>query len=453
MISLFAAGVAHADEPSAFLWSRSIQFEAGPGDELVSVPLDSDVYRVTQDDLADVRVLSSDQQFVPFLIRKQTVQRDRVERRRWKARDVDLKPLEEGALEIRVQLRKDDPQPEGLTLSTPLKNFEQRVQVFEGDETDPLVSDAIVYDYSQYMDVSRRDIRLPKNSARSFRIVIGALTADQETQLLELTRRLRGGEEEERHERTTIKRRPFRIDRIDFFAHSVHRMVPQEASVARPVVEMKSETDFEKQQTVIEIRTNREPLTKLHLETTERNFSRRVRVLVPETQGVRTVWREIGQATVFRFRFRDVDEESLVVSFPEQRHETYRIVVDDRDSPPVTFDAVSAEGPVHELVYLASAHAGMQLIYGSEVAETPSYDVAAIRAVLKSGEETSAATLGDPVPNGSAGGGIPLRFKDVVGNPIVIGCVVCVLVALLAVALVRAGRRIDALTPDGEGGD
>ncbi len=330
LFPVFAVCVAQADDGSAFLWSRSIQFEAGQGDELISVALDSDVYRVTQDDLADVRVLSADQQFVPFLIRKQTVQRDRVERRRWKARDIDLKPLEEGALEIHVRLRKDDPQPEGLTLSTPLQNFEQRVQVFEGDDADPLVNDAIVYDYSQYMDVSQHDIQLPKNSARSFRIVVGALTAAQETQLLELTRRLRGGEEQERHERTTIKRRPFRIDRIDFYAHSVHRMVPQEASVTRPVVEMKSEKDAEKKQTVIEIRTNREPLTKLHLETAERNFSRRVRVLVPETQGVRTVWQEIGQATVFRFRFRDVDEESLVVSFSEQRHETYRIVQGSR---------------------------------------------------------------------------------------------------------------------------
>ena len=246
LIPVFATCVASADEPTAYQWSRPIQFEADQRDELVSVPLESDVYRATQDGLSDVRILSSDQQFVPFLIRKQTVQRDRVERRRWKARDVDLKPLKEGALEIRVKLRKDDPQPEGLTLSTPLRNFEQRVQVFEGEDTDPLVSDAVVYDYSQYMDVSRRDIRLPKNSARSFRIVVGALTAEQETQLLELTRQLRGGEEEERQERTTIKRRPFRIDRIDFFAHSVHRMVPQEASISRPVVEMKSETDSDR---------------------------------------------------------------------------------------------------------------------------------------------------------------------------------------------------------------
>ena len=139
----------------------------------------------------------------------------------------------------------------------------------------------------------------------------------------------------------------------------------------------------------------------------------------------------------------------LEVSFPEQRHETYRIVVDDRDSPPITFDTVSAEGPVHELVYLASADARMQLVYDWEVVEGPSYDVAALRAVLKSGEATSRATLGDPVLNDSGGGGVPRRFKDVVDNPIVIGCVVCVLVALLAIA----GRRIDALTPDGDSGD
>lgn len=451
LIPVLAVSMALADEDNAFRWSKPIQLEPGGEEELVAVPLDSEVYLATQNDLADVRILNAEHQTVPFLIQKQTVQRDRVERRRWKARKVSLKPLEEGTLEIRVRLDKDDPQPTGLTLVTPLRNFEQQVQVFEGDDTDPLVGNAIVYDYSQFMDVSRHDIQLPRTSARDLRIVIGALTTEQETQLLELTRRLSGGEEQEREERTTIQRRPFRIDRIEFFNESVRRKVTGEGSVLRPVVSMTTLEVTEDKQTVIEIQTNREPVTKLHLETKGRNFSRRVRVLVPETQGVRTVWREIAQATVSRFQFRDVHEESLEIFFSEQRHQTYRMVVENRDSPPVTFDSVQTEGPTHELIYLSPEDAGMRVAYGSEVAEAPSYDVAAIRAGLNSKAVTAAATLGDPVSNDSAGDA-PFRLNDAIDNPIVIGGVICVLVALLAVALTKAGRRIDALVPKDEAG-
>lgn len=434
-----------AEEPTPFLWSKPIPFEGGSGDELLTIPLDSDVYNATQSGLADIRIFDADRSAVPFLVRKSITWRHRVERRSWTARDVELTPQEDGTLVIRFRLRKGDPQPSGLKLVTSLRDFEQRVDVFENEETEALVTDALVYDYSRFMDVHRHDIPLPENSARTFRIRIGTPTAEQENELLELTRRLRGGEEVEREERSRVKRRPFRIERIELHAKTARSKVAAQASVSWPNVKMTSSENVDEKQTVLEVETRREPLTAFQLETEDRNFSRRVRVLVPEDADGEVSWREIASATLLRFRFRDVNRETLRVTFPEQRHEKYRIVVENRDSPPISFSGVSGEGPVHELVCLVASDAKLALHYGNSFAAGPSYDVAAIRAALDSGEETTVAKIGDATALDPDQVVAPYGATDIVNDPVVIGVVVSALVALLGFTLVRAGQRIDGL--------
>src|SRR3989304_5567572 len=138
---------------------------------------------------------------------------------------------------FRFGLRDDhpspDPQPTGFRIVSPLRNFEQRVRGFGLDATGTeksLVGDALIFDYSPYMDGSQNEISLPVNSHRRFRVVVDGVTSDQDSQLLELTRRLRSGREEERQERTRIQRRPFRIDRIEFLRDET-RTSPQQETV------------------------------------------------------------------------------------------------------------------------------------------------------------------------------------------------------------------------------
>src|SRR6185295_1374471 len=151
--------------------------------------LDSDVYAATKNDFADLRIIDVQGQAVPYVLQKTTETKPQTIRHSWKAAKVSLKPIRDEGLEIRIQLDEKDEQPNGVRLITPLKNFEQRVRVFgkrNGEEEKPLVPEGVVFDYSQYMDVSQNEIRLPKSADREFRIVIDGLTSDQESQLLDL---------------------------------------------------------------------------------------------------------------------------------------------------------------------------------------------------------------------------------------------------------------------------
>ena len=272
-----------ADSYIRFRFTKEIQTEPRTQEELVVVPLDSDVFAATKNRFPDLRILDASGRAVPYVLHKATETKPQTIRSYWPAREVSLKPLDGEALEIRVRLNEKDLQPSGFRLVTPLKNFEQRVRVFGADAAaeKPLVPDAVIFDYSQYMDVRQPDVRLPKSADREFRIVIDGLTSDQESQLLDLTRRLRGGKEEDRSERTTIQRRPFRIDRIEFWSEQTQLSVKKEMSASYPIQKFEVREDQDKHQTVIDVHTRREPLNELRLQTSTRNFSRKAVVLVP----------------------------------------------------------------------------------------------------------------------------------------------------------------------------
>ncbi len=446
-VLISATGV--ADEPTAFRFSKDIQTDSRTQEELVVVPFDSDVYEATHDNFSDLRVVDASGQAVPYLVQKATETKSQSYRRTWVARQVSLKPLEDDALEIRIKLEKDDAQPHGLRLITPLKNFEQRVRVFAANAAadQPLVPEALVFDYSKYMDVSHHEVRLPASNDREFRIVIDSVTSDQESQLLELTRRLRGGNEDDRTERTVIARRPFRIDRIEFWRDETQQTTQGDSRTDYAVKVAQITQDKVQKQTVIEITSRRDPLIAFRLKTSSRNFSRRASVLIPEKHGVQTDWREIGQTVVSQFEFRDVKQEHLELPFPEQRRAVYRIVLDNRDSPPLEIDGIDADGHVHQLVFLASPTSMYRLQYGADEIDSPQYDTAALQSALGRGFQPLTAKLG-PQAASSAPVKKPVALKSVLNNPLVLGTAAAVLVAVLAWALFHAGRRIDQLPKD-----
>jgi len=80
------------------------------------------------------------------------------------------------SLSILVRLRPDDPQPELLQVQTPLRNFEQRIEVTDESTSPPtpLCQPALFFDYSQFMDVRRTETALRKSSTRLLKIRIAA---------------------------------------------------------------------------------------------------------------------------------------------------------------------------------------------------------------------------------------------------------------------------------------
>src|SRR5262249_26261559 len=151
-------------------------------------------------------------------------------------------------LEITVERDEDDkhPRPNGLSLITPLRNFEQRVRVYtsdDGKDWQPAGDEAVIFDYSRYMDVRSDSVPFPETARRHFRIVVDDVTAEQQSQLVALTRRLQGADETERTEQVVVDRRPFRIDRVEFWREAESDQATGDEKTSYPVSKHRVEQD------------------------------------------------------------------------------------------------------------------------------------------------------------------------------------------------------------------
>ncbi len=107
-----------------------------------------------------------------------------------------------GAVELTFQLADESPLPTGFRLLTPLADFERRVSAAssaDGKEWTPRLENGLIFDYSQMIDVQNDSLALSADPAtaahRNFRIVVEDVTQEQQSQLVELTRRLQGTRE------------------------------------------------------------------------------------------------------------------------------------------------------------------------------------------------------------------------------------------------------------------
>jgi hypothetical protein len=444
-----AAWPALADAPG-FQFSKDVKAPPLKQEDLLSIMLDTEVFASTQDSLADLRLLDGEGKPIVYLLRKVQTTRARATRTTWPAGQLAAKPLDDGGLEITVLFDEDQddkrPHPNGLSLISPLRNFEQRVRVYtsaDGQQWEPTGEEAVIFDYSRYMDVRNDSVPFPETTRRHFRIVIDDVTAEQQSELLALTRRLRGAEETERTEKVTIDRRPFRIDRIDFWREVEHDRATGDEKTNYPVAGHRIERDAKKQQSIVHVDMRHQPLTSLELETPDRNFSRHAAVEVEKVRGVKKTWEKIGEGTLSRIDFRNLKREKLSISFPESRQSQYRIIIDDRDSPPLEITGIQAEGNVYEVVYLAVPDRHYQLVYGSADAEPASYDTAALQELLNESFRPAQAELGTQIPR--QGGPPAFKWSKLLNSPLLLGAVIMLLVIAFGWGLYRAIQRMEKL--------
>ncbi len=448
-IWIAVAALAQAAEPTE-LFRKEVTF-TGKGDEsLVAVKLDADVYSSSQSDFADLRLRDARGTTIPFLVQKsQEVRTQTIRRRTWTSTKPTLKPLENGGLEITLKLDEHDPAPNGLSLVTPLRNFEQRIRVLtssDGQAWEPASADTAIFDYARFMDVRNDSISFPSTSRKYFRIVIDDVTSEQQSELLELTRHLRGNDETERTERVAIDRRPFRIDQIQFWQDGTEERAKSDHKQNYPIIGFKVSEDTKAQQTIVEIETRREPLTSFVLETSSKNFSRNSVLQVPEQHGVKKSWREVSSTTVSRLDFQSLKREQLRIEFPESRENRYRLVIDNRDSSPLTITGVAAEGNVYEMIFLAGSSQPDELTYGDSEATAPNYDTASLRVLLTENVRPDIGQLGPEVKIvGITSTGF--KWSSIVNDPRILTVVIGVLVVVLGWALYGAVKRIDASEP------
>jgi Protein of unknown function (DUF3999) len=438
------AGMGASTSESQYRWSRAVKVPAIEQPRLEAVVLDSSIFAATKPNMADLRLRGDTDEPVAFVLRQTPTSRQRTVVKRWTAVQTGAKPVTPDGLDIFFDPPKDEVGPfDAISIETPLRDFEQQVRVFssaDGQTWQPLGPTTVIFDYSRFVDVRSVEVPISQTADRHFRLVIEDVTAEQASELSELTRHFRGTEETDHTDRTVVERRPLRVDRITLLSHRVETELQGSKRIAYPTTDFQIHQDPKQKWTILDFRTDGEPLTGLTLLTDQTNFSRTVTLQVPSRPGA-DEWQSVTFATLTRFSFQALKKDELKLTFPEQRATRYRLVVENRDSPTVPVRGVEAEGPEYQLIFLATPGQTFRLEYGWPDAPAAVYDTAAIDASLAAHYSPELVELGVPVET------VPvapeLALSTLLNDPRVVIGVLAGLSVILGWGLYRASRRID----------
>lgn len=432
-------------------FSAPLELPAVETTRLASLTLSSRLYSQSSRGLADLRLFDSRDNLVSFVVRQQITQREERTTTQRAIASPELKFLEGNGLELRFSIDPErSPGPlGGLLIRTGLRKFERRADL-EWDqgsgEWTALAKDVLLYDYSSVIDLRNLEIRLPQpleiRQPSRFRLVIDKVTEAQASQVIELTRRLRGGNEEYREERQLVNRQPFRIEGLEAI-HETRQIVsdsPLKSSYPSQLVAQEELQDEGCTRLIIE--SQGEPLTGFQLQTADDNFSRQVTIEAEllHPGAAASEFRTIGKGRISRIHLPGTDLDQMELSFPEHSSRLYRLTVRNADSPPLKISGVTASGNTYELYFLAEPGERYRLEYGGGERERPTFDTVAISTALekriaslpaKLGEATRLET-GTSQPAGTWT--VPLWVYWIAG---------VVLVALLASSLYSAAQRIE----------
>lgn len=445
-----------ADEPSQLkssqreTWrrSREIAFPAAADPSLVRIPLDADFWTHTRPGYPDAAVADDRHRLIPFLIRHSPGSEVSTQKFMWTPADVELRHEPDDSLSIFVRLQHDDPQPEFLQVQTPLRNFEQKIEVTD-ESTDPpthLCQPALFFDYSQFMDVRRTEIALRQSDTRLLKIRIAAATDDLESPFRELTRTQNSNGQTEQSEKSLRVRRAFRIDRILLGSSKTITVSSLSESRALQLVSCKEEPKY--RHTVAEFTGDLCPVTSLTLQTSTRNFSRSVTVQVP-ADNPKDGWRDIATGTLSDFSAGSLTERHLVLPAPEFQAKRLRLLIQNLDSFPLEITGLTATGPLYELLLLAEPGQRYHLLYDNEIVTRPQHDLQALNRAL---QISTAAVTAELLPVKER----RTQFKSVesrqtpvqFNSPWLLGTLVAISAALLAASLYRAVTRVESVFPD-----
>lgn len=450
---LTLSSICFAQEPESTRFSAPLEVPAVEKTSLASLTLDSQIYAAGSRGLADLRIFDSKNNLVAFLVRQQIVQRKERSTVNRSITAPELKFLEANGLEISFSIEPEQsPGPlTGLLIRTGLREFERRANL-EWDQGNgdwvKLASDVLLYDYSSVIDLRNLEIRLPQpleiRQPSKFRLVIDKVTEAQESQVVELTRRLRGANEEYREERLLVNRQPFRIEGLES-SHETTRIVDDFPLKTNYAVKLVSQQELKEERcTMLAIESQSEPLTGFQLQTADDNFSRMVFIEArsdSSDKGEET-YREIAKGTISKVHLPGAELDRMELSFPESSSWLYRLKIFNLDSPPLKISSVTATGNNYQLFFLAQPGEGYRIEYGGGEAEKPSFDTVAISTALQKRLESLPAKLGEATKASVTA----IKTPQTSNIPIwVFWLIAAALVVLIGSGLYSAAKRVDEL--------
>src|SRR5688572_952939 len=118
VLCLSTSIAAGAEGKPAYTYRKAVEVTTLEREELLAVPLDSEVFARTTGDFADLRVVGPGGVQAPFIVRRGSERKPVTTRDSWTATNPNVDPLEGGELAIVVQVGEKRPAAEGLVIHT-----------------------------------------------------------------------------------------------------------------------------------------------------------------------------------------------------------------------------------------------------------------------------------------------------------------------------------------------
>ena len=444
LISLLAAAAPlFAAVPADFSSTRDILSPPLSSPQLAEVRLDAPLFALVRPGFPDLRLFDAAGTELPRLVEPLFTLRQHTTRHPVSARPAALQELPENRIEARFDLEKDAPSPNGLDIRTPLRDFIRTVRISgspDGQTWIPLVDDAQIFDYSRYLDIRQTEIPLPSNSCRHFALEIGNASEERAQPLVHLVQ-ARGQDQRRAYE---LLQTPFRIDGVSFWRETTTTRKDEPVLQDWPPSALAVSHNTKDHTTEITLDTAHAPVTRLVLETPDRNFRRAASVQTPTLRNGQTAWLTIARGPLTCIDIPGIATNQLAIDFPEQRAPQLRLVLDNQDNPPLAVTHVLPRGPVYRLLWLATPGTAYRLAAGHSKLPDPSYDLYAIRAALDQNLPAALCTLAPAAPVASVNP--PFSLGEFLSRPLVFGSAL-VLAALALLALLAKALKTSTNSP------
>ncbi len=418
LLMLVSSSVAADFSQRDWSYVKSITLPAELESEgLVEVVPDPEVFFGALHSLADVRIISGENEEVPYKLEKSQAEHERT------SFPVSLR--DKGYIPGSYNIFTADLGREGvlhneIEIKTSSANFRRTATVESSNDgaTWMRIAEQTVYDFTvkeRGFTTRNTSIRYPESTARYLRVKI----ADDGEGPLEITG-------------ATV----FFIEetpaREVFWPSTIHSI---------------SHDDSQRTTSVeVDLGTPGLPSYRLAIEVPDTNFYREVtlesREVILESGTVNQQWRTlIRGAEIYSFDTPKFTGRSLSITYPEATSRYLRLVIHDEDSPPLTVQGVSVWGQRYRLVFAADPQQSYRLYYGNMEAPRPSYDIERVFPYLVT-EQLPEAGLGPQTTNPDFVEKKPPvseRFPWLFPTVIVIAVIV---VALLLIGIFRQARKV-----------
>ena len=440
------AAAAHAACPTAqFAFAKAV-VHPDAATIIASLTLDTDVFSAVQEDFSDLRLADDQGIEAPCRVVRGTAVGVCTQRFGQEVKIISAAPTG-AAFEVVFELVGKNPAVNMLNLATPLKDFEKSVDVFSSDDGTAwtqVSTNAVVFDYTRFMDVSNHDIKLPGQvSCRYLKLVVREVADDVASSLRVVSRETRAGAPSAEKEETSIERRAFRMDNVSAWRDAVVQGAETNEIAAYPVHAWVVTNNAADKTTLIELRVQRVPLTAISLEASSVNFSRSIELQVPspaDSPVGTPAWQTIHHAAISRIRIGGFSQEQMRLEFPEQRSATYRLVIRNFDNPPIAITDVRAWGNVYRIQFLPEQGKRYTLYYGAANINAPQYDISALLAGLNTGVKPVPWSLG-PQQRNAAIATQPQHLAWL-NSKVTLGTAIAAMVALLAWGIWHTSRKV-----------